>query len=66
MYYLKYRQRNMVTIPVGVSSNTLLHDSLSNGSRVIGWKVLQVEIVWSGLDVMCSQVWFSDIVFQNF
>ncbi len=54
---LEYRQRSMVTIPLGFSSNTPLHDTWSNFYREIGWGVIHVKIVWLDLgDVQLGDV----------
>ncbi len=52
MYYWKYGQKSTVTVPMGVSSNTPLHDTWSTGSREIGWGLIHMEMVWSDLGMM--------------
>ncbi len=56
----------MVTIPMGISSHTLLHESWSSGSREIVQGVTHVEIVSPDMGMMCSQVIFGEVVYKIF
>ncbi len=65
-HYWKYGKRSMVTVPVGICSNTPLYDTKRSVSREKGWRVINEEIVWSDSGVMSCYMVFSETVCKIF
>ncbi len=62
MYYWKYMQWSMDTIPMGIvlSHPQMSLGALSSDSRKICWGLIHVKMIWSDLGMMCSGMVFSE------
>ncbi len=68
MYHVLLEEwaKEMVTVPMGVSSNTPSHGTWSSGSNKTGWGLIHVEIALSDIGLMFGRVMFVEVINKIF